>query len=103
MQTHYDQSHRSQFLAELQGRADKAQQAGVSKIASEGEPLAVWKAENGMYVQHMPDDEQGILRISVGGGDHLPVTLNYCTIRGKVGECIKLLGMAIEALRQCPE
>lgn len=48
-------------------------------------------------------DEQGILRISVGGGDHLPVTLNYCTIRGSVGDCIKMLEMALDALRDSPE
>jgi len=51
----------------------------------------------------MPDDEHGILRISVGGGDSTPVQLNYCTVRGGVGRCINLLEQAIAALRECPE
>ena len=51
----------------------------------------------------MPDDEHGVLRMSIGGGDNLPVTLNYCVVRGGIGQCIELLEKALKALRECPE
>lgn len=106
MQTHFDNQHRQTFMDQLRERADKAKDAAASTItagAAGEQPLAAWKASNGIHCRHMPDDEQGILRISVGGGDHLPVTLNYVTVRGKVGDCIALLQKAIDALRECPE
>jgi hypothetical protein len=42
-------------------------------------------------------------RLSIGGGEHLPVTLNYVVVRGKIGQCIDLLEKALVALRECPE
>lgn len=48
-------------------------------------------------------DPQGILRLSIGGGEHLPVTMNYVVVRGKIGQCIELLEKALVALRECPE
>lgn len=108
MQTHYDKQHGEyvDFMERLRERADKAARDKVSQITTgkDGEePLGSWKASNGVHVRHLPDDEQGILRISLGGGDNLPVTMNYLTIRGRVGECIALLEKAIVALRECPE
>lgn len=106
MQTHYDNQHDLDFLEKLRGRADAAEKAKASLITvgQLDEPLlGKWKATNGMHVRHMPDDEQGILRISCGGGDHLPVTMNYMTIRGPVSQCIDLLEKALVALRECPE
>lgn len=105
MQTHEDMQHRRQFLDRLEQRADKCVKDRASEITIGGpgeKPLASWKAAN-VHVVHMPDDEQGILRISAGGGSHLPLELNYCTIRGKVGACIALLEKCIAALRECPE
>lgn len=106
MQTHCDEQHRKQFMEFLEARAEvcKAQQASQITLGKPGEePLARWKASNGVYVTHMPNDEQGILRISCGGGDNLPVRVNYVTIRGSLGECIELLKKAIAALRECPD
>lgn len=108
MQTHDDTNHglRELFLEQLRGRADSAEKAGASLITAgspDEEPLGQWKASNGMHVKHMPDDEQGILRISAGGGEHLPVTMNYLVIRGPVGQCIDLLEKALVALRESPE
>lgn len=101
MQTHNDgDANYNSFIEQLRNRADKAIANGESKIAGgdEGErALAVWKAKNGFYCRHMPNDSQDIVRISVGGGDHLPTTMNY------VGQCIDMLEKAIAALRQCPE
>ena len=107
MNTHYDDQHRdSYFMDRLTNRAAESMLKGQSQITAgkQGEePIATWKATNGIHAKWMPEDEQGILRISVGGGDNLPVPMNYLTIRGGVGECIALLEKAIAALRECPE
>lgn len=71
--------------------------------ASVEQELGSWKASNGIHCRHMPDDEQGILRLSIGGGDHLPSKMNYVVVRGKIGQCIELLEKALVALRECPE
>ena len=105
MQTHENNSHGS-FIAELQRRAEIAEKAKASTITAgdEGEQaICKWKASNGVHGKRLPDDPQGILRISVGGGDHLPVTMNYVVVRGSVGQCIELLEKALVALRECPE
>lgn len=109
MQTHFDDSHGNDkskeivFMRELMERAKKAEQERSSLIASAGVPTAEWLAKNGMHVRHLPDDAQGITRISIGGGDNLPVVVNYCAIRGTVEQCVTLLEMAIEALRGKPD
>ena len=110
MDSHFDREHRqiptkSHFLKELERRAKKIREAGQSQITGgiEGEEeLARWE-HGGIHVVVRPDDPQGIIRISIGGGHDLPVNLNYCTIRGDVGKCIALLEQAIAALRACPE
>ena len=78
MQTHYDDEHTE-------------------------EPLGSWKATNGVHVKYMPYDEQGILRISCGGGESPLVTPHYLMIRDRVGECIEMLEKAIAAVHECPE
>lgn len=102
MQTHLDNQH-SDFIERLKERAAAAEQAKASLITggNEGdEPLAVWDFAN-VQCKHLPDDEQGILRISIGGGQ-TPVPLNYCVIRGDLGQCIDLLSRALDALRAAP-
>ena len=101
MQTHED-SDQQLFLNRLRERANqmtKAQQSGIA-AGKLGEPvLAEWTA-HGVHVEHRPDDEQGIMRISIGGnppGHALP--MSYCSIRGDLGQCIDLLTNAIEALK----
>jgi len=82
---------------------EKNKQSEIT-AGSPNEPiLARWKATNGVEVVHRPNDPQGILRISVGGGHDTPVQLDYCTIRGGVGKCIELLERAIAALKESPE
>ena len=84
----------------LEDRAKKIVSEGGSEITAgkPGEPvLAQWKSE-GVYVTQRPDDEQGILRISVGGG-LTSVDLNYCVFRGDRVACAELLAKAVEALR----
>ena len=113
MDSHTDREHyfddvrareSSAFMNRLRERADETTAAGKSKITGgdEGEQeLASWK-HKGMQVTHLPDDEQGILRISAGGGP-TPVPLHYCVVRGSVGACVVVLEKAIAALKKCPE
>lgn len=105
MQSHADELHERSFMERLRERADTMTANHQSQITAgkEGEEsLAEWKAK-GVFCRHMPDDEQGILRISVGGcGEGAPIEMNYCTIRGGVGACIQLLEKAIRALKQAP-
>lgn len=105
LDTHSDASHlsrlRDEFMGRLRERAEDDRAAGRSKItggADGEESLAEWKASNGVHVRQLPPDEQGILRISVGGGDDVPVPLNYVVFRGSHGACVDLLRKALHAL-----
>lgn len=104
MQTHEDQTHSDEWMKRLRKRAAQMKRDKAAEITAgaDGEkPLAEWDA-HGVGVRHMRPDEQGILRISIGGGD-TPVPLNYCVFRGELGECIDLLEKAIKALRAADE
>jgi hypothetical protein len=93
-----------QFMEQLEHRAAELKGAGKSKITggADGEPtLAEWEA-NGVWCRQLPADEQGILRVSIGGGEGLPVSLNYCSYRGDRGRCIDLLRKALKALETDP-
>jgi len=103
MQSHEDSTHQDRFMQQLRERAEKMKASGDSEITGgkPGEkPLAKWK-HGDVHVKHMPDDEQGILRISAGGGN-TPVPLNYLVIRGDVSECVNLLTKALAALKAAP-
>lgn len=105
MQTHMNDDA-IEFVRSLQSKAARMTEDGKSTIAGGApneSPICEWHANNNVFCRKMPDDEHGILRISVGGGDSTPVQLNYCIVRGGVGHCIALLEKAIAALRECPE
>lgn len=104
MQTHRDDDFRSVWLESLKKKADRMQAEGKSRITGgeEGEDsLAEWQFKS-VHVRHMPEDEHGILRISVGGGTDTPVKLDYCTFRGDRGHCVDLLRRALKALEAGP-
>lgn len=96
---------REQFIKDLSARADFLQAAGKSKITGgvDGEPILMEWTANDIYIRQMPADQQGVLRVSIGGGDHLPVTVNYLTFRGDRGQCIDLLRRALTALESDPK
>jgi len=99
MQTHDDFQH-SQLLEQLREKADNMVRDGQSEITAgkDGEQaLAEWEHQ-GMHVRHMPDDEHGVLRISVGGLPDANVGFNYLVFRGKVGDCETLLRKALTAI-----
>ena len=109
MGSHQNMDHQSErrrsFLERLTQRAEDCRSRQESTIVGgrDGEkPLLAWNV-GGMQGQVMPPDEQGINRISIGGGSDLPIQVDYCVIRGDVGQCIKLLDHAIQLLRRCPE
>jgi len=100
METHDDfDAKRSAFMKHLQARAEQMKEKGMSQIASgakEERPLSEWKSGR-FGVRHMPDDSQGILRISIGGGN-TPLPVDYITFRGEKNECIHLLRQALAVL-----
>lgn len=105
MRTHSDgDSRRASFMESLQKRAKEAIDKGDGKITAgiTGEEIVCRWSHGGIEVVQRPDDPQGILRISIGGGVDI-VPLDYCTIRGDVGKCIAILERAINALRNSPE
>lgn len=76
MQTHDNSNHglREEFLNALRGKADKMGAKGTSSITAgelNEEPICEWKGSNGVHCRKMPDDEHGVLRISIGGGEHV--------------------------------
>jgi len=100
MQTHDDRDFRREWLDSLEEKANRMHANGESKITGgdEGEkPLSEWQHKT-VHVRHMPPDEHGILRISVGGGTDTPIQLNYCVFRGNRGHCIDLLRKALKAM-----
>lgn len=95
------QSHdEGDFMDRLRGRAKAMAGAKVCEITAgkEGEPvLDEWQFGR-LYVVQRPDDEQGVLRISVGGGV-ASQDIDYCVIRGNPSECAFLLETAAKAIR----
>lgn len=103
MLTHEDCDARRDWLRSLKQKATRMQDAKQSEITAgkEGEQvLAEWES-NGVSVWHLPPDEHGILRISVGGGE-TPLPLNYCVFRGGHSVCVGLLRKALRALEAGP-
>lgn len=107
MQTHpdYDAERITPFLDRLKIRADDAMAKGNSQITT-GEPgekpIDEWK-HGKIHVTKMPEDEQGILRMSVGGGTEglvRKLDINYCVFRGDRTQCAYMLEQAAKALRE---
>ncbi len=103
MGSHRDEDHgrRTEFLKELTMRAELMSDLAQNDL-QDGRVLLDWR-HDGMRLQLLPDDRQGILRVSIGGGDDLPVNGDYCNIRGDIGRCIQLLERALEGLKNHPE
>jgi len=103
MNTHEDNCHRSEFMDRLIERSESMIENKESEITA-GKPdeleLASWRHKR-FHCRHLPDDEQGILRISVGGGE-TPLPMNYLVFRGTVGRCIQLLEGALAAIKKAP-
>ena len=99
MQTHEDRD----FYERLEQRAAEAVKHDMSRITGgmSGEPeLAAWES-HGIHAIQRPNDEQGILRISIGGGvpGH---DINYLVFRGPADLCESLMLRALQAIRARP-
>lgn len=96
MQTHDDFDY-----ARLQERAEQMVREKASQITA-GKPgeivLRSYEATNGVDVTQLPEDEQDIYRISVGGHDSENIA--YCVYRGDPGKCAALLDNAAKAIRE---
>jgi hypothetical protein len=109
MQTHRDFDHEqkklaNEFMDSLKMKAELCQLEGRALITGgrdTEQPLAEWE-RNSFHVKQLPDDEHGILRISVGGGDDTPVECNYIAHRGNRKKCADLLRAALYALEKGP-
>ena len=96
MQTHRDKDFDDGLLERLTGRAEKMTASRENEITAgrEGEePIRSWRFDN-VHVQKMPDDLDGLLRISLGG----PGEYTYCVFRGDRERCRRLLIHALRAL-----
>lgn len=111
MQSHEDSSHRNrlhqalnkEWTDSLEAKAKAIMEAKGSTITAgngEEEPLAEYQAANEVHVRRLPEDKHGIIRISIGGGENLPVKCNYCVFRGNPKQTIQLLRKALAALEE---
>ncbi len=96
MQTHDDFDY-----ARLQERAEQMVRDKASEITA-GKPgeitLRSYEATNGVHVKQLPEDEQKIFRVSIGG--HEIESISYCVYRGDPGKCAELLDNAAKAIRE---
>ena len=76
------------LMDKLQRKADAMTELGLNVITRGKETeTPLWeRSVNDIYVKRMPDDEDGILRISIGG----PAAA-YCVIRGDANACLAQL------------
>lgn len=112
MQSHEDNSHarnrmhealNKEWLDSLEKKANKLVSEKKSTITAGEEdelPLTEYSATNEVHVKRLPEDKHGIIRISAGGGDNLPVKCNYVVFRGNPKQTIQLLRKALAALEE---
>lgn len=95
MQTHEDRD----FIDRLHRRAASMMRNGASEItAGRADEVALLEYKShGVHVRQLPPDEQGILRISIGGGIE-KLDCNYCVFRGDRAKCVFLLRAALNAM-----
>jgi hypothetical protein len=102
MQTHDDRDARltPAWLDSLRDKADAMTEAGESQITAgkPGEKPIADYVRAGVRVMQLPDDEHGILRLSIGGHPAAPFDTAYLVFRGDRGQCQSLLRRALKAL-----
>lgn len=107
MESHRDRDYPdkltdTQWWASLERKAEQMMSDGSSSITG-GKPnepeLDEWKHGDITCIQR-PNDEHGILRISVGGDHPIRKGINYCVFRGDPTQCAYLLEKAARALRE---
>lgn len=100
MQTHRDDDAFRALFGELEKKAERMVEAGESQITAgkPGEKPTTEYKRAGVLVRQMPDDEHGVLRISIGGHPDAPFDSSYVVFRGNRGAVQSLLRRALKAL-----
>lgn len=99
MASHQDTDH-GQFnetLKDLQRRAEIMKDLGKNTI-QQGKPIRRWRHES-IVVEELDEDMNGVLRVSIGGGEDFPPGADYCRFRGDQSKCIRLLERALKAMK----
>lgn len=98
MATHSDADHgkKSRILEELRLKAELMTEVGQNRMTHD-KVIEEW-THDGLRVQMLPDDPQGVLRISAGGHDEIKPS-EYCNFRGDQGKCIALLEKCLAAMK----
>lgn len=99
MGSHADIDHgeRKQILDELRLKAELLSELGKNRVTND-KVEEEWM-HDGIRVQMLPDDPQGVLRISIGGHPDFERS-EYCNFRGDQGKCIALLERCLTAMKQ---
>ena len=93
---HGEDARRSEVIKELTLKAELMTELGKNRITAD-RPLEAWQHE-GISVQMLADDPQGVLRISIGGHPEFENS-EYCNFRGDQGRCISLLERCLAAMK----
>jgi hypothetical protein len=101
METHDDRDALPPgWLDSLRVKAQKMVEAGESQITAgkpDEKPLTDYR-RGGVAVTQLPEDEHGILRLSIGCHPDAPIDTAYLVFRGDRGKCQSLLRRALKAL-----
>ena len=98
MGSHRDVDHnlRKHVMDSLSLKAELLSDLGKNRIANE-KVLDEW-THDGIRCQLLPDDEYGVLRLSIGGHPEI-MPSDYCNFRGDKGRCIALLEKVLAAMK----
>ena len=98
MGSHQDIDHdfKKKILDELKAKSEVLSDLGKNRVTND-RVVEEWVHAR-MRVQMLPDDQQGVLRISIGGHPDLHPS-DYCNFRGDQGKCIALLETALAAMK----
>ena len=108
MQSHDDNSHGKEFRKLfsnelLEDRAKVMKKHGLSRLTDGNDDEGVIREYRykTVAVKQLPDDVQGLLRISLGGGEtESGLPFDYCVFRGDKDKCRALIKRALRALAE---
>lgn len=98
MGSHQDLDHdeRSRVIDELRCKAEVLSDLGRNRVTND-KVLEQWN-HDGIRVQMLPEDRNGVLRISIGGHPGIERS-EYCNFRGDQQQCIRLLERCLQAMK----
>ena len=96
MDTDHRESERKRVLKQLRLKSELLSELGKNRHNNQ-RVLEQWTHDR-IRVQMLPEDEQGVLRVSIGGHPEIKPS-EYCNFRGDQGRCIALLERALKAMK----